>query len=486
MMTHNPVILIFFSNHVLPLPISISSNNSTNSSSSPISSSLDCPTQSRRAPSYLQDYHCCLVSFASQSTCHPLSQVLDYHKLSTPHTSLINAISSNFEPTTYSEVVVIPKNKTWSLTTVLLGKHLVGCKWVLLALTTVHGWSLIQLDVNNSFLHGDLHRKPTCLYHLSLYGLKQTSRQWFSNVLINTGFKQSASDNSLFIKSNGNSFIALLVYIDDIVIASNNQENVDELKKFPNGCFKLKDLGNLKYFLGLETPMDPNVKLSQDEGDILDDPSTYRRMIGKLLYLIITRLDLSFSVNRLTTYHVLQFVKAIVGQGLFYSSSSAIELKAFADFDWVACSDTRRSISGFYVFIGDSLVSWKSKKQHTVSRSSAEAEYRSMANATCELMWLWLFSLFKDLHISHLQPTLLFCDNQTALHRVTNPVFHERTKYIEIDCHLVRERVHDGRLKTLHVSFQHQVADLLTKAFHPTQFTLQLGKMRTHNIHSPS
>ena len=109
MMTHNPVILIFFSNHVLPLPISISSNNSTNPSSSPISSSLDYPTQSRRAPSYLQDYHCCLVSFASQSTCHPLSQVLDYHKLSTPHTSLINAISSNFEPTTYSEVVVIPK-----------------------------------------------------------------------------------------------------------------------------------------------------------------------------------------------------------------------------------------------------------------------------------------------------------------------------------------------------------------------------------------
>ena len=145
----------------------------------------------------------------------------------------------------------------------------------------------------------------------------------------------------------------------------------------------------------------------------------------------------------------LQFVKAIVGQGLFYSSSSAIELKAFANFDWVACSDTRRSISGFYVFIGDSLVSWKSKKQHIVSRSSAEAEYH-------------------------------------ALHRATNPVFHERTKYIEIDCHLVRERVHDGRLKTLHVSFQHQVANLLTKAFHPTQFTLQLGKMRTHNIHSPS
>ena len=134
----------FFSNLVIPLHISISSNNSTNPSSSPISSYFDCPTYSRKAPSYLQDYHCCLVSLASQSTCHPLSQVLDYNKLSTPHISLINAISSNFEPTTYSEVAVIPEwqaamsrklralkeNETWSLTTVPLSKHLVGCKWV--------------------------------------------------------------------------------------------------------------------------------------------------------------------------------------------------------------------------------------------------------------------------------------------------------------------------------------------------------------------
>ena len=151
--------------------------------------------------------------------------------------------------------------------------------------------------------------------------------------------------------------------------------------------------------------MDLNVKLSQDEGDLIDDPSMYRRMIGKLLYFTITRPDLSFSVNRLSqflikpriphlqaTYHVLQYVKATVGQGLFYSSSSAIELKAFADSDWAACLDTRRSISGFCVFIGDSLVPWKSKKQHIVSRSSTKAEYHSMENATYELMWM--FSLF--------------------------------------------------------------------------------------------
>ena len=274
----------------------------------------------------------------------------------------------------------------------------------------------------------------------------------------------------------------------------------------------LEDTG----FLGCKpaaTPMEVNVKLSQDDGEELSDPALYRRLIGKLLYLTITRPDLSYAVNKLSQFlskprlphfqaaqRVLQYVKGSPGQGLFFSSSSAVQLRAFAeaqfpgasdvqlkafsDADWASCPDTRRSVSGFCVFLGESLISWKSKKQMTVSRSSAEAEYRSMANTTCEVTWL--LSLLKEFGVNHTKPALLYCDNQAALHIAANPVFHERTKHIEIDCHLVREKIQAGILKTLHVSSSNQLADVFTKALHPSQFRELIGKMRLVNIYSPS
>ncbi|MCH96019.1 retrovirus-related pol polyprotein from transposon TNT 1-94, partial [Trifolium medium] len=357
----------------------------------------------------------------------------------------------------------------------------------------------------------------------------QASRKWYerlTSLLIQQGYKQSSSDYSLFTLQTGNDFTVLLIYVDDIILAGTSLEEFQRIKSILDDHFKIKDLGLLKYFLGLEvahskkgitvsqrkycldllsdsgllgskpatTPLDPSVKLHQDGGKPFEDIASYRRLVGRLLYLTNTRPDISFATQQLsqflhkptmTHYHaacrVVRYLKHNPGRGLMYPRTSELQILGYSDADWAGCIDSRRSISGYVFFLGNSLVSWKAKKQITVSRSSSEAEYRALSTATCELIWI-LF-LLQDLKITSTRSPVLYCDNQSALHIASNPVFHERTKHLEIDCHLVREKVQQGILRLLPIPSQEQLADFLTKALSTAKFNNLVSKLGLIDIY---
>lgn len=204
-------------------------------------------------------------------------------------------------------------------------------------------------------------------------------------------------------------------------------------------------------------PLPKGLKLSSDSGDVMTKPDTYRRLVGRLLYLTLTRPDISYAVQHLSQFlqeprephfqaalHVLRYLKGSASKGLYYSAGGSLDLTAYCDADWGSCKDTLRSLTGYCVFLGDSLVSWKTKKQKTVSKSSAEAEYRAMSTTTSELEWLSY--LLRDLHINVQLPITLYCDNKAAMHIAENPVFHERTKHLNIDCHYTRDKLLEGFL----------------------------------------
>jgi hypothetical protein len=414
-----------------------------------------------------------------------------------------------------------------------------------MSIAASQNWPLFQLDVNTAFLHGDLNEevymKPppgltlphpdlVCKLQKSLYGLKQASRQWntkLTDTLVSSGYIQSKSDYSLFTKQTHAGFTVILVYVDDLVLGGTDMNEIKNVKTLLNDKFSIKDLGVLKYFLGFEvartsqgislcqrkytldllsdsgllgakpcsTPMQPYLQLHKTSGTILSKPTAYRRLIGRLLYLTHSRPEIAYAVSKLSQFlstptnehmlaclHVLRYLKNNPGKGLFFSSSSSLAVKGFCDSDWASCPDTRRSTTGYCFFIGTSPVSWKSKKQNVVSRSSSEAEYRALAQATCEAQWL--LYLLKDFHISHDSPIVLYCDNQFALHIAANPVFHERTKHIEIDCHVIRDKVQQGIIHLLPISSKDQLADILTKSLHPGPFDSLESKLGLLDIHS--
>jgi len=180
---------------------------------------------------------------------------------------------------------------------------------------------------------------------------------------------------------------------------------------------------------------------------------------------------------------VLRYLKNSPCKGLFFPRNSELQLLGFSDADWAGCLDTRRSIYGQCFFLGKSLISWRTKKQLTVSRSFSEAEFRALAATTCELQWL--LYLLLDLQLTTAKLPVIYFDNQSALHIAANPVFHERTKHLEIDCHLVRDKLQAGMMKLLPVTFHEQTADFFTKALLPLPFHILLSKLGMVDIYHP-
>ncbi|XP_057734215.1 uncharacterized mitochondrial protein AtMg00810-like [Arachis stenosperma] len=252
-----------------------------------------------------------------------------------------------------------------------------------------------------------------------------------TETLTTASFTKSQSDHSVYTKITPQGVTIIMVYIDDLVLTGGDLDEIERIKKLLDLRFKIKDFGDLKYFLGMEvarsskgihicqrkyaldilknfgyldckpvsTHMDYTCtsKLSRDSGIALPDRTPYQQLVGRLLYLTNTRSDIAYAMGQLSqfidcptdehmraTFRVLKYLKGCSSIGVFFSADNDLKLTGFAGADWATCADTRKSITGHYFYLGSSLISWKNKKQSVVARSSSEAEYRALALATCQ------------------------------------------------------------------------------------------------------
>ena len=349
---------------------------------------------------------------------------------------------------------------------------------ILLSLAANLGWPLHQLDVKNAFLNGNLDEEvfmepppgfeqtigkgKVCRLIKSLYGLKQSPRAWFERfgeVVKNLGFKQSQGDHTLFVKhSNEGKRAVLIVYVDDIILTGDDNGEIDKLKKLLAFEFEIKDLGEVKYFLGMEfarskqgisvcqrkyvldllgetgmlgckpaeTPMECNLKFEAAQPENQIDKEKYQKLVGKLIYLAHTRPDITFVVGVVSQFmhspgqehydaviRILRYLKGTPGKGLFFANNGHFQVEIYTGADWAGSITDRRSTSGYCSFVGGNLVSWRSKKQSVVARSSAEAEYRAAALGISE--GLWIQRILEDLKIQTSPPMKLYCDNKSAI-----------------------------------------------------------------------
>ena len=395
---------------------------------------------------------------------------------------------------------------------------------LLLCIACALKFKLHQMDVKTAFLNGYLQEEvfveqpkgfedPHNLTHVyklkkALYGLKQAPRAWYDRLtqyLISKNYVRGTIDKTLFVKRDeGNIFVAQ-IYVDDIIFGSTCELKVKEFIDIMSSEFEMSMVGELNYFLGLQvkqkddgmfitqakyaknlvkkfglenakiynTPMSTTVKISKDDSGISVDSKLYRSMIGSLLYLTASRPDLCYSVGVCARFQsdpkeshlqavkrIIRYVNGTLDYGLWYSMDTTTDLVGYSDADWAGTIDDRKSTSGGCFYLGNNLVSWFSKKQNSISLSTAEAEYIAAGSASTQL--LWMKQMLEDYGIKQGMLTL-YCDNTSAINISKNPVQHSMTKHIQIRYHFIRELVEDKTLNLEYISTENQLADIMTK-----------------------
>ena len=353
------------------------------------------------------------------------------------------------------------------------------------------------------------HPTHVCKLLKSLYGLKQAPKTWFerfSTELLHLGFQASLSNSSLFIFGQGSLAVYLLVYVDDIVMTGNNPQFLSSLIAQLSLAFELKDLGPLHYFLGLQitktsnglflaqtkyaqdlllkanmhtfkparTPFAPNARLTPIDGSLLSNPHEFRSLVGYLHYLTFTRPNLNFAMQQVCQFmsnpidahlivakRILRYVNGTLNYGVFLQLGP-FSLSAFSNSKWAGDPFDKHSITGYIVYLGFNPITWSAKKQDTVSHSFTKSEYRALAATIAKLYWLR--QVLKDLGIFLLVPPKLQCDNVSALAIASNPMFHVRTKHIEVDYHFVCEKVLRRDLQIKYIATRDQLGDVFTKS----------------------
>ena len=414
---------------------------------------------------------------------------------------------------------------------------------VLFSVAANKDWPLYQFDVKNAFLHGsieeEVYMEPPpgyshdfkdgegCKLKKALYGLKQSPRAWFgrfTKAMKKFGYRQSNSDHTLFIKRANQKITCLIIYVDDMIITGDDEEEIVTLKGKLFQEFEMKDLGNLKYFLGIEvlrsmqgifihqrkyildlltetgmlggkpadTPIVANHGLQVIEGAKATDREQYQKIVGKLIYLAHTRPDIAYAVGIVSRFmhlpqihhmtavmRILRYLKGTSSTGIYFRKNDSLDIIAYTDADWAGDRDERKSTSGYFTLVGGNLVTWRSKKQKAVAMSSAEAEFRGIVKGITEI--LWIRKLLNELGFPQKTACKLFCDNKAAISISGNPVQHDRTKHIEVDRHFIKDKLEDKVIKLPFVRSKDQLADILTKAVSTEAFSNVLRKLSIGN-----